>query len=71
MSSRVKPIPSVSRLDKRRPSCTRGTALAVVLCRQQSLGGVSRYSGMTDNVALGISQPGAYKQSMLLDSIYF
>lgn len=57
MASRVKPIPSVTRLD-RRPSCTQGTVLAVVICGQQSLSGVFRYSGVADNVSLEISQPG-------------
>lgn len=69
MPSRVKPIPSVTRLDKRRPFCTQGTALAVLICREQSLGDVSNYSGMTDNVALGVSQPPS-KQSIPLDWIF-
>lgn len=71
MSSGVTPIPSVTRSDERRPCCTWGTAWAVVICGQQSLGDASRYSGVTDNVALGISQPGVYKQSIPLVSIFF
>lgn len=69
MSRSVKPIPSVARLDQRSASCTQGTALAVATCRQRSLGDVSRYAGVADNVALGINQPG--RSSTHQDSIVF
>lgn len=71
MSSRVAPIPSVTRLHERRPRCTWGTVWAVVICRRQSLRDLSWYSGVTDNIALGISQPGVYKHSIPLVSIFF
>lgn len=38
MSQSVKLIPSVARLGQRSASLTRGTALAVATCRQQSWG---------------------------------